>query len=92
MLDLGHHLICIEIISAFAILIHNVLAKAVIPSLQLVIYNFIVDERALYMAITVEAGSFIIHYHVVRCVNIAIAKVDSVILAVSNDIVLELAS
>lgn len=52
-LDLGHHLLRIEVVSAFSVLVHVVFAKSVVPRLEFVVNNLVVGERAFDMAIAV---------------------------------------
>ena len=43
------------VVLAFAVLVHHVLAQAVVPGLKLVVYYLILLETPLYMAVAVEA-------------------------------------
>ena len=53
--DFGHHLVRVEIIPAFSVLVHVVFAKSVVPRLEFIVNNLVVHERAFDMAVTVEA-------------------------------------
>ena len=53
--DFGHHLVSVEIVATFSVLVHVVFAKSVVPRLEFVENNLVVHERAFDMAVTVEA-------------------------------------
>jgi len=52
---LVHHLVSIKVVVTFTILVHDVLAKAVVPSLELVVNYFVVYKGALDVTVAVKA-------------------------------------
>ena len=54
MFDLRHHLVRIEIIIALIVLIHDIFAETIVPSLQLIVNYFVVYEGAFDVSVTIK--------------------------------------
>ena len=72
-----------------AVLVHDVLAQAVVPSLQLVPNDFVHLKVPFYVAIAVESRALIVNYDVFRRVDVSIAQVDAIVHAVFYHVRLE---
>ena len=78
-------------VAAFAILIHNVLAEAIVPSLQLVVSDQIHEEASLDVPIAVESTALVANDNVVARMYVAIAEVNAIVETVPDDVMLKLA-
>ena len=81
-----------RVIPSFAVLIHDVFAKAIVPWLQFVVQNLVHQEVTFNVAISVETGALIVHYNVVAGVYIAVAEINSIVHAVPYYIVFKFAA
>lgn len=74
-----------------AVLVHYVFAETIVPRLQLVPYYLVHLETTLYVPVSVQSTSLIVHNDVVLRVDISVAQVNSVVHATLDDVLFELA-
>lgn len=74
------------------ILVHNILAQSIVPTLEFVIQHFVHLEVAFYVTVAVETTAFVIWNNIPRSINIPITKVNPIIHAPLDDVIIKYAA
>ena len=91
LLYLLQHIIVICVVATFAVLVHNVFAEPIVPGLQFVLDDLIVKELTFDMPVSVQTRSIVANNNVICSIDVSVAKVDSIVVAVANDVVFKFA-
>ena len=78
-------------VSSFSVLIHYVFAQTVVPWLEFILSDQIIEKWSLYVTISVKTASFIIYNNVVLGKNVSVAKIYTIVKTVSYYIAVKFA-